>query len=346
MVDPAEILLSEVAPKMPGLAAAAAVDGKVIWSFQHGFADCAAKEPVGPNTRFRIGSVSKPLTSAGLALLVERGNLDLDAPVQKYIPDFPDKGTLITSRMLAGHLAGIRPYRGTEALTNPPVSNLRAGLKVFENDPLEWSPRTRFSYSNYGWNLLGAIMEAAARQNFLSFMTENVLHPLSLNDTVPEYNDQVLAPRASLYELGPSGNFLDAPCRDFSSLWPSGGYLSSAEDLVRFGSALMKPGFLRAKSLELLFTSQITIANELTNYGLGWMTMREFRLHGGDTAGGTAILFTHPLSRTVVAFAVNCGQVLLRHAIARGRVPREASRFLFDKVLIAMKLARAFDVRG
>jgi serine beta-lactamase-like protein LACTB len=340
MLHPVDILQSEVASRVPGLSAAAAVHGKIIWSHQHGFADYTTKVPVTAQTRFRIASVSKPLTSAGLALLVERGKLDLDAPIQKYLPDFPDKGAVLTTRLLAGHLSGIRNYCEREAINNPPVPNLRAGLRIFENDPLQSSPGTKFSYASYNWNVIGAVMEAAANQDFLSYMAENVISPLELADTLPERSNQTIPRRAACYEVGPFGQFLPAPVPDLSSKWPSGGYLSSAEDLVRFGSSLMRPGLLSANSLALLFTSQKTRANEPTNYGIGWMSMGEFRLHGGDTSGGTAILLTHPPSATVVAFAVNCGQIFLRNAIGRERVSRDSSRFLFDKVAIATKIAR------
>lgn len=342
MFDPDEILRTELAPKVPGLSAAAAVDGQLVWSRHCGFAELRAKALVSPTTRFRIGSVSKPLTSAGVALLVEQGKLDLDAPVQKYLPDYPDQGTVITPRLLAGHLSGIRNYRGTEASTNPPVPNLRTGLKVFENDPLESAPGTKFGYASYNWNVLGAIMEAVTSQPFLAYMNEHVIKPLGLNETVPDIANEEVPRRARCYEVGPSGEFLPAPRRDYSSLWPAGGYLSSAEDLVRFGSALMQPGFLKAGSLELLFTSQKTTAGTPTNYGIGWMTVRGARFHGGDSSGGTAILLTHPQSRTVVAFATNCGQVLLRNAITRGKAPKESARHLFDKTAVAVKIARAF----
>ncbi len=90
------IIETEIAPKVPGLSVAVSVGGAMVWSQQFGYTDLSAKTPVTPTTRFRIGSVSKPLTGAGLALLVERGQLDMDAPVQKYIPDFPQKGEVIT----------------------------------------------------------------------------------------------------------------------------------------------------------------------------------------------------------------------------------------------------------
>ena len=99
---------------VPGFNVAVAVDGKIIYSEAFGYADLEQRVPAWQITKFRIGSVSKPLTSAALMKLVEQGKIDLDAPIQKYVPTFPDKGALITSRMLAGHLGGIRHYKDGE----------------------------------------------------------------------------------------------------------------------------------------------------------------------------------------------------------------------------------------
>jgi serine beta-lactamase-like protein LACTB len=112
------LVVEQFAPKVPGLVVAAGRDGKIIWSESFGMADLETKEPVTARTLFRIGSVSKPLTAAGLMLLVENRQLDLDCDIRKYVPAFPDKGQPITTRQLAGHLAGIRHYNGTEFLMN------------------------------------------------------------------------------------------------------------------------------------------------------------------------------------------------------------------------------------
>ncbi|MGH8245210.1 MAG: serine hydrolase domain-containing protein, partial [Gammaproteobacteria bacterium] len=94
----------------PGLSAAVAMDGTIVWSEGFGYADVEHRAPVWPASRFRIGSVSKSLTAAAVAKLVEQGKLDLDAPIQRYVPSFPDHKQKITTRQLAGHLAGIRHY--------------------------------------------------------------------------------------------------------------------------------------------------------------------------------------------------------------------------------------------
>src|SRR6266849_3757702 len=156
-IDAARRLVCDsLAPRIPGLQVAVAVDGKLVWSAAFGYADLARHAWVTRTTMFRIGSVSKPLTAVALAQLVEQGTLDLDAPVQRYVPSFPEKPCPVTTRELAGHLAGIRHYQGDEFLSNTPYPSVTAGLAIFERDSLLFEPGTRFSYSSYGFNLISA----------------------------------------------------------------------------------------------------------------------------------------------------------------------------------------------
>lgn len=337
-----EIIQSEWAARAPGLCVAVSVNGDTVWSQAYGFADLERQIPATTTTRFRIGSVSKPLTAAALAMLVERGQLDLDAPVQKYIPDFPQKDGVITPRLLAGHLTGIRNYRGTEAVSNLPYPNLRSGLKIFENDPLESPPGTKFSYASYNWNVLGVVMESAAGRDFLACMNETVIRPLGLDDTIADRAGVEDAQRTQFYEADPAGKFLVAPKVDLSFVWPAGGYLSTAEDLVRFGAAHFRPGFLKPESLKLLFTPQKTLAGASTPYGIGWFVVRDVWHHGGDSIGGMATLLMLPSARVVVAIVGNSGQGLLQNAIRKGRAPEEARQFLVKKDVVAHKIARLF----
>src|SRR6266567_6131145 len=145
------LVCERLATRIPGVQVAVAVNGKLVWSEGFGYADAAPKRPVTRETQFRIGSVSKPLTATAVALLYEQGKLDLDAPVQRYVPTFPEKGYPITTRQLGGHLAGIRHYQGNEFLLNQPYATVTAGLAVFQNDPLVAPPGTRYSYSTYGF---------------------------------------------------------------------------------------------------------------------------------------------------------------------------------------------------
>jgi serine beta-lactamase-like protein LACTB, mitochondrial len=304
-------ILADLAPKVPGLAVAVGRDGKIIWSEGFGFADLEAKKPVTTRTLFRIGSVSKPLTAAGLMLLVEKGKVDLDADILRYVPDFPDKGHSITTRQLAGHLAGIRHYRGNEVYLNRHYASVRESLRIFENDPLLSVPGEKYAYSSYGFNLISAVMETAAGTNFLSYMQSAVWTPLAMTDTMPDDATRVIPQRTRFYKAMPGGGFELEPDVDNSYKWASGGILSTPEDLVRFGSAHLQPGFLTRDSLDALFTSQKTAGGEKTGYGIGWSIASDkpghrLWLHTGGSVGGTTLLMIQPDSGLVLAMTANC----------------------------------------
>src|SRR5215470_16756994 len=171
---------------IPGFNIAVAIDGKIVYSEGFGYADLEQRVPAWQITKFRIGSVSKPLTSASLMKLVEQGKIDLDAPIQKYVPSFPDKGALITPRMLAGHLGGIRHYKEGEVDNQKHYDNVVDGLERFRDDSLVVPPGTKFSYSSYGYNLLSAAIEAAAGKPFLVFEEEQVFNALGLLNTAAD----------------------------------------------------------------------------------------------------------------------------------------------------------------
>ena len=294
---------------IPGLAVAVAVDGRIVWSEGIGWADLEQRVPVRTTTRFRVGSISKALTSAAVGLLVEQGRLDLDAPVQRYVPSFPVKPWPITTRLVAGHLAGIRHYRGSEFTLYRRYGSVLESLDIFKDDSLLFQPGTRFSYSSYGWNLISAVIEAASGENYLRFMSAHVIEPLHLTHTTADWVDSIIPERTRYYDRT-SGRWLNAPAVDNSYKWAGGGFLSTAEDLVTYGSALLQPGFLKAETLRLLFTSQRTTAGAETGYGIGWFIGRgpngqPMYSHGGGSVGGTSFLVIYPASRLVLAIVTD-----------------------------------------
>lgn len=305
------LLAKEIEPQVPGLTAAVAVDGRLVWSNAFGYADLEAKRPMTAASRFRIGSISKSLTAAGLMRLVEQGQIDLDAPMQKYLPDFPVKPEgSVTTRLLAGHLAGIRHYHNGEPFLNRPFTDVRAGLKLFADDPLVAPPGTKFSYSSFGWVLISAAMESAAHSDFLELMDADVFAPLGLTHTRPDRAGAVDPDRTKFYIAGLEGKFTAAPTVDSSYIWAGGGFLSTAEDLVRFGSAMLSPGFLSEESRRLLFTEQKTVAGEPVGYGIGWYVRKDsagrmLYYHDGGSHGGTAVLFLRPETHAVAAILCN-----------------------------------------
>ncbi len=301
-----------IARGIPGLALAVAVNGRLVYAHGFGYADLEERVPAWPTTKFRIGSISKPLTAVALMQLVEQGRVDLDAPVQKYVPSFPDKGATITPRLLAGHLAGIRHYKDDEFLIAKHYDSVLEGLKIFENDPLIAPPGTKFSYSSYGFNLLSAVIQGVSGEDFVSYMQQHVFAPLGLVDTLADQNRPIIEQRSRFYEHEKDGTLDNAPYVDNSYKWAGGGFLSTSEDLVRFGSALLKPGFLKADSLRLLFTSQRTTAGPETGYGMGWFVHKSqsgqrIYEHAGGSVGGSSQLIIYPDTGVAVVLVTNLG---------------------------------------
>ena len=301
----------------PGIALAVSVDGQTIWSEGFGYANLEHRVPMWPTVKFRIGSISKPLTAAAVAKLYEQGRLDLDAPVQQYVPSFPEKEYPVTTRQLGGHLAGVRHYRGDEFLSRDPYASVEEGLGIFKDDPLLHEHGTKYLYSTYGWNLISAVVEGASGRNFLEYMREEVFRPLDMIHTVADYVHRLIYQRAGFYEHGEDGLLLNAPFVNNSHKWAGGGFLSTTEDLLRFANAHLTGGFLSEEARALLFTEQHTRDGEGVGYGFGWMIEtdeqgRRYWRHSGGSVGGTSLLVMQPTTQVVVAGLTNLSQADLK----------------------------------
>jgi serine beta-lactamase-like protein LACTB, mitochondrial len=293
----------------PGLSLTVAAGGKIVWSVSCGYADVKSRRPVTARTRFRIGSVSKTLTATVLADYAESGRVDLDAAVDRYV-DFPSHGGAITLRRLAGHLAGIRHYESqAEAVNRRHFASVTATLALFAGDPLVAEPGSHFSYSSYGYDVIGAALERVSGRDFPSLVREAVLAPAHMRETTLATAPR--AARATFYELKDSGGVRVAPPIDLSDRLPAGGFLSTAEDLARFGIALTDGTLVGKETAAMMFRSQRTTAGEETGYGLGFEVHPSpfglFVGHTGAVAGGTAALAIHVKTGTVLALTTNVG---------------------------------------
>jgi serine beta-lactamase-like protein LACTB len=293
---------------LPGLAIAVDVEGRVAFSEAFGVADLESRAPASPATRFRIGSVGKSLTAAGALLLAERGRLDLDARVDRYVPEAGTAGAA-TARQLAGHLGGVRHYRRDDFLVTTHYDDVVDALALFAGDSLVAPPGTEYAYSTHGYTLLSAVMQAAAGEPFLGWMEREVFAPLGMRATGPDDVTTLVPGRADFYRIE-EGEIVPARVTDNSYKWAGGGFLSTAEDLARFGSALLDGTLLGAGIAERLFVSQRTAAGEETGYGMGFRPARDWEdrrivHHGGSTEGGRAFLLLYPVEKVVVALAAN-----------------------------------------
>ena len=301
----------------PGLGVAVLVEGRIVWSDGFGFADLEQRVALWPHTKMRIGSVSKPITSAALGLLYEQKKLDLDAPIQKYVPSFPAKKYPITTRQVAGHLSGIRHYEDqmdAEVFNTRHFETVLEGLTLFKDDPLLFEPGTKFHYSSHGFNLLSAVIEGISGQDFLSYMQENVFNPVGMRHTIADLNARIIPNRARFYVRDEQRNWRNAPYVDNSYKWAGGGFLSTPEDLARFGWAIVRGQLLKPETVTLFTTSQRTNDGKPTGYGIGWDVStdgkgRRTNGHGGGSVGGASGLLVYPEQRVAVAIIVNTDEI-------------------------------------
>ena len=306
---------------IPGLSVAVAKGSQTLWSEGFGYSDLTHQVNVTPLTGFRIGSVSKPITAAALGVLVERSALDLDAPVQDYVPSFPEKRWPVTTRQLAGHLGGIRHYQGDEFFSAVNYPDVLSGLAIFEKDPLIHEPGTEYFYSSFAWNLISAVVEGASGESFLDFMQREVFDALEMDHTVADRNRPIVANRTRFYVLDDEGEVVNAPYVDNSYKWAGGGFLSTPEDLLRFANGHMAPGYLQAETLELLFASQTLPDGTETDYGIGWRSFsndhgERIVSHGGGSVGGRTMLTLNRDNGLIVAVVANLSSALMSTDLA------------------------------
>ena len=297
------------AQKAPGISAAVWKGNSMVWSGGAGMSDLESGVAVTSRTRFRIGSLSKLLTATAAAKLYQQGLLDLDAPVQRYVPSFPAKSGKLTARLLLGHLGGLRHYGASEYINRQRYASVGETLKTVQDGPLLHGPGTKYFYSSYGFNLLGAVLEGASSQEFLTVIQRWVCEPLRMGSTTADDNEKIILGRTRFYSLAKQEVVVNSPYTDLSDRWPSGGFLSTAEDLARFGAGQLSGDFLRSDVRERVFTSQKTIDGNDTGTGFAWrigtIANRRVYHHGGDAIGGRAFLLLRPDDGTAVALLAN-----------------------------------------
>lgn len=322
--------------QLPGLSLAVAVNGEIVWAEGFRWADVEREIQVTPATRFRIGAVSTTLTAAAAGLLYERGLLDLDAPVQRYVPEFPEKRWPVTTRQLMAHAAGLSHRsvaEGTPGADGCPGDAER--VAIFADESLRFEPGTEYRHSNHGWVLTGAAVAGAAGEPYLDFLQREVLAPLELAHTGADLVRPMAPHRARLYfprlALDPRYGVHAAPEADLTCILPAGGFLSTPSDLVRFADALVAGELLRADTVEELWTPFPFESEGARGQALGWVvhelpmgtdrtprrvvgqglgdgverTALGVSAVGGQVPGGTAALLVVPDARVAVAVTSN-----------------------------------------
>jgi len=319
--------------KVPGIAITVLKEGKSVFQKGYGYANIDEKQYIDPKKSiFRIASVSKPIAATALAHMVQEGLIDLDESYYTYLPDYPKKEWDFTIRQLASHTAGIRVYKGKEYGLNEPLS-IKQGLKIFKDDPLVYKPGTEYLYNSFDWAMISVAMQEASGIPFEEYVQGKVLNPLGMNSTfcpkchyesdsqssskntdALEVNDISALKEQSrvtaFYTKSISGFRKAIPVDNFYKL-AGGGYLSTSEDIAKFGQAFLDKKVNVEETILNQFLTAQQVNGKSTYYGLGWQVSedakgRKFFGHVGNGVGGYANFFVYPKEQFVFSILINC----------------------------------------
>ena len=304
---------------IPGISVAIAQRGKLVYSQGFGYRDQERQLAATPQTRYRLASISKSVTSVLAMILVERGTLDLNQNLHHYIPKYPRAGRAIKLTHLLSHQSGIRHYQAGDPNSRK-YTYCRDAMKFFQNDALKFQPGERYSYSTHAYTVLGAALETAAKKSFRQLVIDEITIKHKLPTLRPEDRSQADPWRATLYEnvapksdtAGAKPDIKNVPAKPDNISWkcPGGGLEATAPDLCRFGMKLLDGSLLRKASTKQLWTARKLNNGKTTQYGLGWRIdssdNHRYVAHSGSQLGARSYLRIYPEKEIVVVILSNC----------------------------------------
>jgi len=308
----AEMEKNAAADRFAG-AAMVVKDGKPVFSAAYGLADREKKSADKVNTQFRIGSMNKMFTATSILQLVQAGKIKLTDPLGKILTDYPnqDVATKVTVHHLLTHTGGTGDIFGPEFDTHRlELKTLGDYVKLYGKRGLEFEPGSKWEYSNYGFLLLGVIVEKVSGQSYYDYVAEHVFKPAGMTSTASLSEDQVVPERSVGYTKFGGGTAWKAntdtlPYRGTSA---GGGY-STVEDLSKFAAALLNHKLLDAKHTELLTTGKVETPRGGDKYAYGFFDHKVAGVrcfgHGGGAPGMNGELEICPESGYVIAVLAN-----------------------------------------
>ena len=287
--------------------------GQVVLKKGYGLANLEWAIPNTPDTKFRLGSLTKQFTATLILQLVERGQIDLAAPVTRYLPDYPPKsGDRISIHQLLNHTSGIVGYTEIPswAATMRDPFTPSGFLAQFSKLDLLFQPGEKFSYSNSGYFLLGVILEKVTGQSYETLLRDRIFAPAGMKDSGYDSTQPLLSKRAAGYDKRFDESYVNTAYLDMTQPYAAGSLYSTIEDLYRWDQALLTEKILSAKSKERMFTPG------LSDYGYGWRITKKDGVttiaHGGGINGFNTLLTRIPDSKRVVILLNNTGPAPLQ----------------------------------
>lgn len=288
-------------------------DSEIAFSKGFGFADLENEVPAGPETVYRIGSVTKPITAIAVLQLVEQRKVALDDDITEFLPDYPTNGKRVTVHNLLTHTSGIASYTDIQPRGNRDSWKFdqthESMLDVFETAPYDFEPGTGFYYSNSGYYLLGMIIEHVSGQTYEDYVKQHVFDPAGMTNSCYDGHQKLIPHRASGYMLSENGEFVNADYLSMTIPFSSGALCSTAGDLMKLYEALSRGELLKPETFELMKSPIVLSSGEESNYTLGLMRSSlggQLQMaHPGGIDGFTSFFAFYPEFDVAVAVLTN-----------------------------------------
>jgi CubicO group peptidase (beta-lactamase class C family) len=309
--DEATRRLSELTKgETAGVAVLVARDGKIVFQGGFGLADIADQTPITPDTKFRIGSVTKQFTAAAVLKLAEQGQLGLTDVLSKFFPGFPH-GDAVTVRQLLTHTSGLHSYTDKPEFVSRVTQHIEPTELIawFRDDPPDFAPGTGFHYNNSAYFLLGEIVAKVSGQPLGDYLRESFFAPLEMKDTGIYVNSAPPSGMAKSYSYT-DGKLEPALDWDMSWAGGAGALYSTVGDLYRWNEALFA-GRVINESLLKAATTPVELPENVDGlkYGFGLMLYSVKRLpavgHGGGLNGWSSNLVRLPQQHCTVVVLAN-----------------------------------------
>jgi len=243
-------------------------NGEVLLSQGYGLADLGKNLPNTPQTKYRIGSLTKQFTAMAILMLQAQNKLKIQDPICRFIPECPATWQDITIHHLLTHTSGITDFIGFpdyDTTKSTPSSPLQT-IARFQDSPLDFQPGKNWSYSNSGYILLGYIIEQASGQSYEMFLQQNIFEPLQMKNTGYDHNNGSLATGyTGFYDHWEKADYID-----MTIPYAAGGLYSTVEDLYRWDQVLYTEQLIPRGLLHLMFTAQARTPISSLSYGYGW----------------------------------------------------------------------------
>ncbi|HEY4939835.1 MAG TPA: serine hydrolase domain-containing protein [Rhizomicrobium sp.] len=258
-----------------------------------GLADVEWGATISPDTVFRIGSITKQFTAAAIMLLVEDGKLALDDTIQSVLADYPAPERRVTIRHLLNHTSGIKNFNALPTFPERTDLTLAEVIGLFKDLPPDFAPGERYVYSNSGYVLLGAVIEALSGMTYRAFLLERIFRPLRMRQTRYLYDEPIIAKRARGYRVGAKG-IENARTMSMTLPHAAGGLGSTVGDLLTWTHALRSGQVVSAQSYAAMIAPARLNDGSLSEYGFGLMNLK-FRdrtaiMHAGGINGFVAMM--------------------------------------------------------